>query len=229
MGVSHGNRYVEFKRVINGVKNESKSLLPLLLLSLTKIKDFKAYFEKYSELYQNKNELIQIFIDLIKNEKPVDDIVLQNNELLMKANNPFSIKKFYKSKLVELNKQLEEINKNKPNSPASIIKKLFWGKKKKISTCSLCKETKSNEKEKIICLSFNLKDINDCFDASETLSGTKNYEKKKHCDKKEDEADFNIKCNYDLPNIILIILYNCKKKQKSILFFPKKILEFNMT
>ena len=36
----------------------SESLLPLLLLSFIKIQDFKAYFEKYSELYQSKNELI---------------------------------------------------------------------------------------------------------------------------------------------------------------------------
>jgi len=192
----------------------SESLLPLLLLSLTKIKDFKDYFENYSELYQNKNELIQIFIDLIKKEKPVDDIVLQNNLLLTIANNPFSIKKFYKSKLYELNKQLEKINKIKQNATDSIIKKLFWGKEKKISICSLCKETKRNDKEKIICLSFNLEDINDRFDASETLSGAKNYEKKKHCYNKEDEADFNIKCNYDLPNIMLIILYNYTKKTK---------------
>jgi uncharacterized protein YukE len=102
-----------------------------LLLSLTKIEDFKAYFEKYSELYQNKNEFIQIFIDLIKNEKSVEDIVDQNKKLLMKSNNPLIIKKFYKSKLQELNEQLEEINNNISNGPSiSIIKELFWGKKK---------------------------------------------------------------------------------------------------
>ena len=190
----------------------SESLLPLLNLSLTKIEDFKTYFEENIELYQNKDKLIQIFIDLIKNEKSVEEIVDQNKELLMKSNNTLSIKKFYKSKLYELNKKLEDINKynNKSSSP-TIIKKLFWGKKKKISTCSICKETKSSEKEKIFYLSFDLTNINGHFEVSEMLSETNNYEKTKKCNKKKVQADFNIKCNHDFPEIILIILYNCKK------------------
>ena len=224
MGASYDHSKKDNENKIDENKTfPSESLLPLLLLSFTKIQDFKAYFEKYSELYQNKNELIQIFIDLIKNEESVDDIVDKNKKLLMTFNNPLSIRKFYKSKLYELNKQLEKINKNISNPPSiSIIKKLFWGKKNKISTCSKCKETERSEKEKIIYLSFNLLDINDYFDISKNISGTKNYEKNKKCEKKEVEADFNIKCNYDLPNIILIILYNCKKKTKINFVLSKK-------
>ena len=162
-------------------RSRNKSLLPLLVLSLTKIEDFKAYFEKYSELYQNKNELIQVFIDLIKNEESVDDIVNKNKKLLMESNNPLVVKKFYKSKLQELDKYLEEINKNISNPPSiSIIKKLFLGKKKKISTCRECKETKRSGKKKIIYLSFDLANITDNFDVSEKLSKTINYEKKKY-------------------------------------------------
>ena len=207
-------------------RSRNKSLLPLLVLSLTKIEDFKAYFEKYSELYQNKNELIQVFIDLIKNEKSVDDIVNKNIKLLMKANNPLVVKKFYKSKLQELHKYLEEINKNISNPPSkSIIKKLFFGKKKKVLTCCACKETKRIVKSNIIYLSFDLANISDNFNVSEKISRTINYEKKKHCDKKKFEADCNITCNYDLPNIILIILYNCKQKTDINFALSKKTFD----
>ena len=104
MGVSSAHNKKDKMGKINEVQTFSnESLLPLLLLSLTKIPDFKFYFENYSELDQNKNkiELIQIFIDLINNEKSIDDIVNQNKILLMKANNPLNIKKFYKKKLDE--------------------------------------------------------------------------------------------------------------------------------
>ena len=223
MGVSSSKKYKRPKE-----KNSpNDSLLTLLLLSLTKIQDFKSYFEKYSEIYQNQNKLIQIFIDLIKNEKSVDDIVNKNKKLLMNSNNPLIIKKFYKSKLNELNKQLEEVNKNKSNAPSiSIIRKLFWGKKKKISECSICKKTKSSEKEKIIFLSFDLADIDDNFDASEKLSVSKKSEKKDYCEIKDAKANFKITYNYDLPNIILMILYNSKKRTKIKYALSKETLGF---
>ena len=168
MGVSSSKNQDDWRPRIS----YNESLLPLILLSLTKIEDFKAYFDKYYELYQNKNELIQVFIDLIKNEKSVDDIIVQNKKLFRKSNSPLFIKNFYKSKLQELNEYLEKINNNISNPPSkSIIKELFWGKKKKISTCSKCKKSKPIEKEKIIYLSFDLSNINDNFDVSEKLSG----------------------------------------------------------
>ena len=146
-------------------------------------------------------------------------------ELLMKSNNPLSIKKFYKSKLNDLKRQMEEINKKDHSN--SIIKELFWGEKEKISKCSICKETKrSRVEEKIIYLSFNLSDINEYFDASEALSWTKKYEKKKKCLKKDVEADYNIKCYYSLPKIILIILYNYKENIKINFVLSKKSLLF---
>ena len=204
-----------FPELYDSIINSSdESLLPLLLLSLTKIQSFKAYFKDNSKLSQNKNQLIQIFINLIKNENLVYDIEYQNRELLKKSNSPFSIKKFYKLNLHEINKQLEEINKNISNDPPkSIIKELFWGKKKKVSKCPICNETIQDEKEKIICLSFNMKNINYHFDASKILSRTKNYTKNEICKNNKIKADFNIECIYDLPNIVLIILYNYKKNK----------------
>ena len=200
-----------FSELIN---SSDENLLPLLLLSLTKIQNFKAYFKGKSELYQNKNQLIQIFIGLIKNENLVYDIVYNNRELLKKSNSPFSIKKFYKLNLLEINKQLEEINKNISNAPPkSIIKELFWGKKKKVSKCPICNETIQDEKEKIICLAFNMENINYYFDASKMLSRTRKYTKNEICKNNKNKADFNIECIYDLPNIVLIILYNCKKNK----------------
>ena len=104
----------------------------------------------------------------------VYDIVYNNRELLKKSNSPFSIKKFYKLNLLEINKQLEEINKNISNAPPkSIVKELFWGKKKKVSKCPICNETIQDEKEKIICLTFNMENINYYFDASKMLSRTR--------------------------------------------------------
>ena len=189
-----------FSELIN---SSDENLLPLLLLSLTKIQNFKAYFKGKSELYQNKNQLIQIFIDLIKNENLVYDIVYNNRELLKKSNSPFSIKKFYKLNLLEINKQLEEINKNISNAPPkSIIKELFWGKKKKVSKCPICNETIQDEKEKIICLAFNMENINYYFDASKMLSRTRKYTKNEICKNNKNKADFNIECIYDLYNSI---------------------------
>ena len=223
MGVSSSKNQDDWRPRIS----YNESLLPLILLSLTKIEDFKAYFDKYYELYQNKNELIQVFIDLIKNEKSVDDIIVQNKKLFRKSNSPLFIKNFYKSKLQELNEYLEKINNNISNPPSkSIIKELFWGKKKKISTCSKCKKSKSIEKEKIIYLSFDLSNISENFDVSEKLSGTKNYEKKDKCEEKNVDAEYNIICNYDLPSIVLIILNNYKQKTEINFVLSKNTSEY---
>ena len=145
------------------IRHDPDSYIPALLISFSKINEFKKYFEYQKEI----GELSKIFNSLINSIKLLDGHVLEFNNL----KNKFLINKkeilriqellyFILDKLHnELNEKKNNNNINKKNNyineeesykdflnsyyknNKSPIQALFFGEKETISRCSICKKT----------------------------------------------------------------------------------------
>lgn len=146
----------------NIVKQSQDSYIPAVLISLSKIKEFKKYFELKNDK-KNKNELTNIFSSLIHSINLLDGHVLEFKKIYKEDINIKNLIKFILNKLHdELNEKKHSeniLNNNKVvnftnesesykefsdfyyKNNSSIIQDLFFGEKELKYRCSKCKKT----------------------------------------------------------------------------------------
>ena len=214
------------------IKQDPHSYIPALLISFSKINEFKNYFQ-----YQNEiGELSKIFNSLIYSIKLLDGHVLEFNKM---KDNYFANKKeilrirdilifildtLHKELNEKNNKKLNQKNNyteeeesykdflnNYYNNNKSPIQELFFGEKETISRCSICKKTYYYFNELKI-LDFDLKSYFKKVELSELIQNFGKQEQKvsicQICNKKAEilfRADIK-----KLPEIFIICFDNIK-------------------
>ena len=199
----------------------NRSFAKSLLISFTRIKEFRDIFNKEPE----KN-LSKIFYSLCKNENEVKKCEEDFN-ILVRDKKRLNFQQLLDFILTTLNEELNEnIYKDREKNMKdyaekfsemtnSIIERLFFGSKELSKTCQKCNKVEYNY-EIFSYIAFDLTNIESNVDLKDLLN---NKEERKNCGQCDSKEDFKVEIKYlNLPEI-LIIYFNCKEYQENITFY----------
>ena len=228
--------------------SSSNSNLPILLLSLAKIK----MFEKELQIIETKNkglELLNIFRLIISDNNSLNSCSKEYEKLFsVKKNDLFDIIGLYKDILSQINKELivykdnfdnkknikdyddinfshisyNNSNEENKNDSLTLIEELFLGETEATEICLECKKKEKIKKSNIIILDKDLNFEEKDFDI-ENLFRQKFERQVKQCDDCKNIIEHQIiKTIIRFPKILIIVLKNKNKKNEIKIKFQLK-------
>ena len=228
--------------------SSSNSNLPILLLSLAKIK----MFEKELQIIETKNkglELLNIFRLIISDNNSLNSCSKEYEKLFsVKKNDLFDIIGLYKDILSQINKELivykdnfdnkknikdyddinfshisyNNSNEENKNDSLTLIEELFLGETEAKEICLECKKKEKIKKSNIIILDKDLNFEEKDFDI-ENLFRQKFERQVKQCDDCKNIIEHQIiKTIIRFPKILIIVLKNKNKKNEIKIKFQLK-------
>ena len=205
-------------------KQYNKPFVKPLLISFTRIKEFRDIFCKEPE-----KSLSKIFYSLCNNENEVQKCEEDFN-ILVRNKKELNFHELLNFILDTLNEELNENNyrdreKNKKDYAEkfsemtnSIIERLFFGSKELTKTCKNCNNVDYNY-EIFSNIDFNLTNNESNVELKDLLLNNK--EERKNCGQCDSREDFKVEIKYlNLPEIF-IIYFNCKEYQKQIVYYKR--------
>lgn len=204
---------------------EDRTCLNSLLISFTRIKEFRDIFKE-----EPKNELSKIFYSLCQNEKEVENCVNKFKNLIKIEKGPeckLNFQQLLDFILSRLNEELNEnihINREQnikeyaekfSEMTNSVMERLFFGSKELIKTCNYCQKKDYNYEifsDTFFDVANNKSDV----ELNEILIKKKG---KKFCGNCNKKRDFEVENKYfNIPEIF-IISFNCEDFKENIYYY----------